>query len=75
MELLDTLALKMGCEYLSDLRYLSRPNDALRRTVEDIPLDGFAEREWIDAAVYICNENCPNAASARIALLVSSTGR
>lgn len=58
MELLELLALKMDCEYLSDLRYLPRPNAMLQRIVEPLPLDDFSEYEWIDAAEYLCGVKC-----------------
>lgn len=69
MELLDTLALKMGCEYLSDLRRIARPSAALRRAAADMPLDSFPAREWLDAADYLCGAKCQSAQDARNAVL------
>ena len=40
MELLEILALKMGCEYLSNLRLIPRPNVALRSTGH------ISSKEW-----------------------------
>ena len=53
MGLLDILAGKMNCTYLSDLRFLPRPNEALRQAVSSMPLDDFSEYEWKDAAEYL----------------------
>ena len=69
MELLEILALKMGCEYLSDLRRIPRPNDALRSAAAQLPFDAFPAREWLDAADYLCGANCQSAEDARNAVL------
>lgn len=69
MELLEILALKMGCEYLSDLRRISRPNAALRCLAAKIPLDAFPSREWLDAADYLCGAKSQSAEDARNAVL------
>ena len=61
MELLETPALQMGCEYLSDLRYLPRPNDALWHMAADLPLERFPALKWLDAADYLCGVNCTSA--------------
>ena len=65
MGLLDILAERMNCTYLSDLRFLSQPNAALRQAVADISLDDFSEYEWKDAAEYLCGVNCVIAKEAR----------
>lgn len=69
MELLEILALKMGCEYLSDLRRIPRPNDALRSAAAQLPLEAFPAREWLDAAEYLCGVKCQSAEDARNAVL------
>ena len=69
MGLLDILAERMNCTYLSDLRYLKRPNAALQRALADLPPTDFSEFEWIDAAEYLCGVNCINAEEARAKLL------
>lgn len=69
MELLELLALEMGCNYISDLRRIPRPNDALRRTAAQLPLDAFPVREWLDAAEYLCGARCQSADDARNAVL------
>ena len=48
MGLLDILAERMNCTYLSDLRYLTRPDAALQRVASDFPLAAFSEFEWIE---------------------------
>ena len=69
MGLLDTLAEKMNCIYLSDLRFLPRPNAALRQAVADLPLDGFSEYEWKDAAEYLCGVKCRSSKDAKKTIL------
>ena len=69
MGLLDILAERMNCTYLSDLRFLPRPNEALRQAVANMPLAAFSEYEWKDAAEYLCDVKCRNAANARNMIL------
>jgi hypothetical protein len=64
MGLLDILAEKMNCTYLSDLRFLPPPNAALRQAVASMPLDDFSEYEWKDAAEYLCGVSCASAKEA-----------
>ena len=47
MDLLETLAKRMGCEYLGELRLLSRPNTKLRHIVANMPLTAFSDKEWL----------------------------
>ena len=65
MGLLDILAERMNCTYLSDLRFLPQPNATLRRAVADMSLDDFSEYEWKDAAEYLCGVKCVIAKEAR----------
>jgi len=69
MGLLDILAEKMNCTYLSDLRFLPRPNAALRQAVASLPLDDFSEHEWKDAVEYLYGVKCVNAEEARNLIL------
>ena len=69
MGLLDILAEKMGCTYLSDLRFLPWPNAVLRQAVLSMPLDDFSEYEWKDTAEYLCGVNCVSAKEARDKIL------
>ena len=69
MKLLELLALKMGCKYLSDLRRIPRPNDALRSETAQLPLDAFPAYEWLDAADYLCDAKCQSAENARNTIL------
>ena len=69
MGLLDILAEKMKCTYLSDLRFLPQPNAALRQAVASMPLDDFSEYEWKDAAEYLCGVSCASAEEARNTLI------
>ena len=54
MELLEVLTEKMGCEYLSDLRYLKRQNNMLRRAVSHLPLTRF--RCWLPLTSFLSAE-------------------
>lgn len=69
MELLEILALKMSCEYLSDLRRIPRPNVVLRSAAAQLPLDAFPAWEWLDAADYLCGASCQSAEDARNTVL------
>ena len=69
MGLLDILAERMACTYLSDLRFLPWPNAALRQAVSRMPLDNFSEYEWKDAAEYLCGVSCASAKEARETIL------
>ena len=69
MGLLDILAEKMNCTYLSDLRFLPRPNAALRQAVASMPLDEFSEYEWIDAAEYLCGVKYASIKDSRMSIM------
>jgi len=69
MGLLDILTEKMNCTYLSDLRFLPRPNQALRQAVASLSLDDFSEYEWKDAAEYLCQVKCATEEDAKTVLL------
>ena len=69
MGLVDILAERMNCAYLSDLCFLPRPSEALRQAVDSMPLDDFSEYEWKDAAEYLCGVNCVSAEEAKNAIL------
>lgn len=62
--LLDYMAAEIGCSYLSDLHYLSRPRrQVLAHKVEKLPLDEHDIKEWNDALTYVTD--LPAAATAR----------
>ena len=69
MGLLDMLAERMNCTYLSALRFLPRPNAALRQAVASMPIDNFPEYEWKDATEYLCGVKCASAENARNTIL------
>lgn len=69
--LLETLARRMDCAYLSDLKYLDRRR---RKVLAELLRKTAASRascaEWNDALAYLGGEGaCANAESARRALL------
>ena len=54
--LLDFLANKAGCMYLSDLRSINSTEcRMLKRCIEKISADQFVAREWQDALEYLAN--------------------
>lgn len=56
ISLIDYLAERMRCRYLSDLKLRPwRPN--LSGIVEDIPVDGFSHAQWLDALRYLSGLN------------------
>ena len=69
LSLLDELAQRIGCTYLSDLRFLDAPGRQAR-TLADIPAGAAGLREWNDALAYLSGEPPePTAADARARLL------
>ena len=68
MELLELLARQKHCNYISDLRFL--PKSSLHfPQLRDIALAAFSEREWIDAAWYVCGQITHSAEQARSCLI------
>lgn len=72
MGFLDILAEKMNCTYLSELRFLLRPNAVLRQAVASMPLDDFSEYELKDAAEYLYGVKCASGKEARDMILKES---
>ena len=70
MGILEQLAQRSGCQYLSDLPRLER-REQIRRILSDIGADRFTLREWNDAVSYITRVPCAyaTAVEAREALL------
>ena len=56
VSLLDFLAYKAGCMYLSDLRSINSTEcRMLKRCIEEISADRFVAREWQDALEYLAD--------------------
>ena len=54
VELLECLAQKAGCVYLSDLRYLSPWEQShLSRELLHVPSEAFSLKTWNDALAYL----------------------
>lgn len=70
MELLELLAQQKHCSYISDLRFLPKSSLHFPQLL-DIDLAVFSEREWVEAAWYVCRKVTHSAAQAK-ACLVSS---
>lgn len=68
--LLELAASRLGCEYLSDLRYIDGLQRArLSRQLEKVPDSAVSLREWNDALEYLTGqppEPTPEAAKARL---------
>ena len=75
MGILEQLAERSGCQYLSDLPQPGR-REQIRRSLSDLRPDQFPLREWNDAASYITRVPCAYATpeEAREALLRYSDG-
>jgi len=74
LSLLDDAALRMGCEYLSDLRLLSgKQRSLLARELEGVPSGKFPPSEWCDALEYLTGrrETHSDAEQAKAALIAA----
>ena len=69
--ILEHLARLMGCEYLSDLKYLDkRSRTVLAGLVEKLDPEQATVEEWNDALAYLTGQDpMPDAARARQALI------
>lgn len=54
MGLLDDLQMRLGLEYLSNLRFYNYKK--IKAAVEDISADDYALAEWNDAVEYLTKE-------------------
>lgn len=54
MGLLDDLQMRLGLEYLSDLRFYNYKK--IKAAVEDISAEDYTLAEWNDAVEYLTNE-------------------
>lgn len=54
MGLLDDLQIRLGLEYLSNLRFLNYKK--IKAVIEDISANDYALAEWNDAVEYLTNE-------------------
>lgn len=72
LSLLDTLAMQMGCDYLSDLRFLDgAQRAALAEKLKRIPAQTSDLHDWNDALEYLTGDSRPraDAEQARAALI------
>ena len=56
--LLDNIAAKCGCSYLSDLVYTDR-DDEIKSALRSIHPDDFSVQEWMDVIEYLTRETAP----------------
>lgn len=68
MELLEYLASRSGCAYLSDLKFLPAEKQQFS-FLEGVPLENFPEKEWRDAVMYLYRQPVDTAASAKELLM------
>lgn len=75
LPLLDYLAYRAGCTYLSDLKYLNRwEKMQLAQTLEQIAVEAASLRVWNDALDYLAQappEQTAEAARARLITALS----
>lgn len=61
-ELLETISSKLGCEFLSDLKWV-QDTPSLQNIIEDLVADEYSLQDWRDAIDYLVGENvsptCP----------------
>lgn len=77
VELLEYLAQRSGCAYLSDLRFLNWCEKFhLSRKISCIPAESFPLKVWNDALEYLCSRTPePCAADAKEALIQALSER
>lgn len=72
MELLEYLASRSGCVYLSDLKFL--PADKQNFPfLREVSLEYFPEKEWREAVWYLYRQTADNAVSAKELLMCFGT--
>lgn len=73
VSLLDLMAIQMGCDYLSDLRFLSSAQrELLAEKLKRLPVRDDDLRDWNDALEYLTGDSIPKVtAEAAMAALVS----
>ncbi|MBC8530468.1 hypothetical protein [Gehongia tenuis] len=78
LHLLDYLALRMGCEYLSDLRFLEIDKRMqMARVLLAIPVGAAGPLEWNNTLVYLTGghgERDPEAVKAQLIASLSEEG-
>lgn len=68
-DLLDNLAARLDCGYLSDLKMPQR-REQIANLVSTIPAQDYTLEQWNEALAYLCRQNpCNDADSAKLALL------
>lgn len=74
--LLDLIAAQMGCDFLSDLRFLdSTQRAALAEKLKQLPARASNLHDWNDALQYLTGDSAPRATAdeARAALIAGLT--
>lgn len=72
LSLLDLLADEMKCDYLSDLRFLSRDRKReLAEKLKNIAPEAYELRVWNDALAYLLDEAAEETAAAAKGRLVA----
>lgn len=78
MSLLDLMSIQMGCDYLSDLRFLDHIQRAeLAEKVRNLPARDTDLHDWNGALKYLTGDNRPRATAeqAKSALIAGLTTR
>lgn len=76
MSLLDYLAWRAGCDYLSDLRFLtSAQRLRLLHVLESVPAEAASLAQWRDALDYLTGQDADGAAQSRAKLIEHLSGQ
>lgn len=76
LSLLDVMSIQMGCDYLSDLRFLGNTKRAeLAEKLKKLPAREPDLRDWNDALEYLTGDKQPRASTedAKAALISGLT--
>lgn len=76
MSLLDYLAWRVECDYLSDLRSLSRSQRLrLVQALETIPAEAVSLAQWRDALDYLAGQDAGGSIQCRAKLIEHLSGQ
>lgn len=76
LSILDVMSIQMGCDYLSDLRFLDKAQQAeLAEKLKKLPARESDLHDWNDALEYLTGDSRPKATAeeARTALISGLT--
>lgn len=75
MSLLDYLAWRAGCDYLSDLRFLTSAQKLrLVHVLESVPAEAASLAQWRDALDYLAGQDAGGSIQCRAKLIEHLSG-